>query len=88
MAKQTMSIDQAGAAAAQSDEETPLSPRRAFVVQFQEGTSDAQERFEGRVEHMVSGHAARFRSPAELTRFMRRVLNAGSALKEITGGRR
>ena len=85
MAKPTMSIDQAGAAAAQSDEETPLSPRRAFVVQFRDRT-DARDRFEGRVEHMVSGHAARFRSPAELTRFMRQVLNAGPALKEITGG--
>jgi len=80
-----MSIDPAGAAAAQSDEETPLSSRHAFVVQFRDRT-DARVRFEGRVEHMVSGHAARFRSPAELTRFIRRVLNAAPALKEITGG--
>jgi hypothetical protein len=56
-------------------------------VQFRDRT-DTRDRFEGRVEHMVSGHAARFRSPAELTRFMRRVLNAGPALKEITGGSR
>ena len=54
--------------------DAPLSPQCAFVVQFREATGDARDRFAGRVEHMVSGHAAHFRSPAQLTRFMRRVL--------------
>jgi hypothetical protein len=83
MAKPTVSIDEEDAAVAHSVGETPLSPRRAFIVQFREGTGDAQDRFEGRVEHMVSGHAARFRSPAQLTRFMRRVLNSDPDFKEI-----
>jgi hypothetical protein len=43
-------------------------------VQFRERTDDARERFAGRVEHVVSGRAAHFRSPEQLTRFMRRVL--------------
>jgi hypothetical protein len=86
MAKPTVSIDEASAAAAQRVEETPLSPQRAFVVQFRERTGDAQDRFEGRVEHIISGRAARFRSAAQLTRFMRRVLNGGSVFKKIAGG--
>ena len=58
----------------ESVEEAPLSPRRAFVVQFRESADEAHERFAGRVEHVVSGRAAHFRSPEQLTRFMRRVL--------------
>ena len=54
--------------------EQPLSPARAFVVQFREGT--AGRRFTGRVEHMTTGQAARFESPEELHAFFRRVLSA------------
>ena len=46
-----------------------LVPERAFVVQFH-----TQGRFAGRVEHVVSGHATRFRSAAELLAFVRAVL--------------
>ena len=56
--------------------EPPLSPARAFVVQFREGTEEAGRRFTGRVEHMISGHAARFESRAELLAFFVRVLSA------------
>lgn len=56
--------------------EGPLSPARAFVVQFREETEAARECFAGRVEHMVSGHAARFHSPEELLAFFAQVLNA------------
>ena len=73
MEKPTMSIDEVTAAAANSFEETPLSPQRAFVVQFR-SDSGGGRRFAGRVEHMVSGNAARFSSPDQLTRFMRPVL--------------
>ncbi len=56
------------------EEESPLSPRRAFVVQFREETDAASPRFTGRVEHIVSGHAARFSSPEELWAFFTQVL--------------
>ena len=39
----------------ESVEEAPLSPRRAFVVQFRESADEAHELFAGRVEHVVSG---------------------------------
>jgi hypothetical protein len=56
--------------------EGPLSPARAFVVQFREEPEAARERFTGRVEHMVSGRAARFHSPEELLAFFAQVLSA------------
>jgi len=56
-------------------EESLLSPRRAFVVQFRVETGTAPERFTGRVEHIVSGHATRFHSPQELLAFFSQVLN-------------
>jgi hypothetical protein len=56
--------------------ERPLSPARAFVVQFREEAGAAREGFAGRVEHMTSGRAARFHSPEELLAFFARVLNA------------
>ena len=56
--------------------EGPLSPTRAFVVQFREPTAIASAHFAGRVEHMVSGDAVRFRSPEELLAFFGRVLAA------------
>jgi hypothetical protein len=55
-------------------EESPLSPRRAFVVQFREEREGARGRVSGRVEHMASGHATRFRSPEELWAFFTRIL--------------
>ena len=55
--------------------ERPLSPARAFVVQFREETGGAGQRFTGRVEHMITGHATRFASPEELLAFFVRVLS-------------
>jgi hypothetical protein len=52
-----------------------LSPARAFVVQFREQTEAAGTSFTGRVEHMITGHAARFESPKELLAFLVRVLS-------------
>ena len=54
----------------------PLSPARAFVVQFREETAGAGPRFSGRVEHMITGHAARFESPEELLAFFVRIVSA------------
>lgn len=53
---------------------SPLSPHRAFVVQFRPETTVEQGRFAGRVEHVVSGQAAHFFSLEELLTFMARVL--------------
>ena len=56
--------------------ESPLSPRRAFVVQFREATDMARAHFSGRVEHLVSGHATRFHSPEERLAFFVQALSA------------
>jgi hypothetical protein len=44
----------------------PLPVQRAFVVQFGAQTDVALGHFEGRVEHVVSGHARRFQTLDEL----------------------
>ncbi len=64
--------EEVGAAAI--EELPPLSPERAFVVQFRVGAGMDPERFTGRVEHMVSGGAAHFDSLEELVAFVTRVL--------------
>jgi hypothetical protein len=61
--------------APESPERSPLSPRRAFVVQFREAMEGTQSHFAGRVEHIVSGHAARFHSPEELLAFFTTILS-------------
>ncbi len=55
--------------------ERALSPHCAFVVQFREGMDATQGCCNGRVEHIVSGHAARFSSPEELWAFFTQVLH-------------
>jgi len=57
-----------------SEETPPLSPQRAFVVQFRTGTGAEPGRFVGRVEHMTSGQATRFASVEDLVTFVTRVL--------------
>ena len=54
--------------------EHPLSPHRAFVVQFRAETDITQARVEGRVEHVVSGQATHFQSLEELLAFFTRIL--------------
>ena len=71
MLKPRMSTNKATSVANNGLEDPPLSPHRAFVVQFRGGGAG---RFAGRVEHMVTGQAARFTSAEEMTGFMRRVL--------------
>jgi hypothetical protein len=53
---------------------SPLSPYRAFVVQFQAKTNVARGRFAGRVEHIVSGQMTHFSSLEELLAFLGSVL--------------
>jgi hypothetical protein len=54
--------------------ESPLSPYRAFVVQFRAGTDITRGQLSGRVEHVVSGQATHFASLQELLAFIERVL--------------
>jgi hypothetical protein len=55
-------------------DESPLSPHRAFVVQFHAETDLKRGHCAGRVEHVVSGQAAHFQSLEELLALMARVL--------------
>jgi hypothetical protein len=52
----------------------PLSPQRAFVVQFHTDTEFGAGQVSGRVEHVVSGQATAFTSLEALLAFMDRVL--------------
>ena len=54
-----------------------LLPERAFVVEFSsDGTTARDDDLSGRVEHVVSGQAARFASAGELLEFVQGVLRA------------
>ena len=53
----------------------PWQTRSAFVVQFREHTDVDAGRIEGKVEHIASYEAARFRSLDELLAFIGRVLH-------------
>ncbi len=65
--------------------ERPLSPARAFVVQFREDGGEVAKRFTGRAEHIVTGHTARFETPEELLAFFVRVLSAVCAQRSENG---
>jgi len=52
----------------------PLSPQRAFVVQFRAETDVAAGHLVGRVEHVVSGQATTFDTLEGLLAFLARVL--------------
>ena len=61
----------------QPPEHAPLLPtERAFVVQFRAEAAVDQGRYEGRVEHVVSGQARWFHTAQELLAFMAQVLSA------------
>jgi hypothetical protein len=53
----------------------PLSPQRAFVVQFHADTEFNAGPVSGRVEHVVSGEVAAFSSLEALLGFMARILS-------------
>ena len=56
-------------------EQSPaFAPALAFVVQFRRGTELDTGCMTGRVEHVVSGKAARFQSVDDLLVFMTEVL--------------
>ena len=58
-----------------NSESAPLSPHRAFVIQFRSGTTAEPEQFAGRVEHVTSGQAIRFVSLEEFLVFVEQVLD-------------
>jgi len=60
-------------------DEVPLPPERAFVVQLRPLSDPAGELFVGRIEHIASGTVFRFDSAAELTAFIARTCDPGSA---------
>ena len=53
-----------------------LPTNHAFVVQFRYQPPEALLVWEGRVEHLVSGHVGRFHSVEELLAFLARELTA------------
>jgi hypothetical protein len=56
--------------------DTPtLLPDRAFVVEFSGGAAARDGGLSGRVEHVLSGQAARFASAGELLEFVQGVLH-------------
>src|SRR5262245_17733433 len=73
--------------APESPQELLLSPRRAFVVQFRGDPAATHGSFTGRVEHMVSGHAARFHSHEELWAFFIRILGNIQKKKGVIKGK-
>jgi len=69
---------------------SPLSPQRAFVVQFRAETAVATGHLVGRVEHVVSGQATTFDTLEGLLAFLARVLaerGAGPPEAGEAGGR-
>jgi hypothetical protein len=60
-----------------------LPVQRAFVVQLGAATVVGQQRFLGRVEHVISGQAAHFATLEELLAFMARVLAAQTSVPEV-----
>ena len=64
---------------ATSGDAAALLPERAFVVEF---SSDGTTRLSGRVEHVVSGQAARFASAGELLEFVEDVMRSGNPTRK------
>jgi hypothetical protein len=51
-----------------------LPADRAFIIQFRSTASDGSARFQGRVEHLVSGQAECFLSREELWQVLEQLL--------------
>ena len=69
------------------DVPTRLLPERAFVVHLRDrGSPDgASAEISGRVEHVVSGRSAEFRTLAELSRFMKQMMTCRQAVAVAQG---
>jgi hypothetical protein len=60
------------------DSRPSVTPERASVVQLETATAADARLLAGRVEHVPTGEAARFRSVGELARFMKGFLGGES----------
>ena len=58
----------------QIERKSPLPTNRAFVLQFRAEADVQQGRFDGRIEHVVSGQTAHFHSIEELVEFLAQAL--------------
>ena len=68
------------------DAEVSLPAERSFVVQFRAGTAAGRDGpWSGRVEHLVSGRAARFEDCATLREFVLAVLAGGGPGRRAGG---
>lgn len=56
------------------NDESPLSPRRAFVVQVREKADVELDYWAGRIEHVTSGQSTHFQSLQEMVAFISGVL--------------
>ena len=56
----------------QSNDTLPVN--RAFVIQFRPADPEGGTRFEGRIEHLASGHADYFSSQEEFWRILDQLL--------------
>jgi len=57
-----------------SFERSPISRRRAFLIQLRAETAVAGDRVLGRVEHVASGQSRQFDNEQELWAFVFRIL--------------
>jgi hypothetical protein len=64
------------------NDESPLSPYRAFVVQLREQADVERGQWLGRIEHVTSGQATHFESLNELLAFVVRVSASSRARDE------
>ena len=55
-----------------------LPTNRAFVLQLRAEANVEQDHFDGRIEHVVSGHASEFHSVGELLAFLAQILTSES----------
>jgi hypothetical protein len=71
-----MMLSRAAKESPMASSQSSLPTNRVFVVQFRTPSPGAPARYDGRVEHLVSGQVARFHTLEELLAFMIRVLDA------------
>lgn len=72
--KNTAKQFQATPARSEPRDSVRLPTDRAFVLQFRADTDLKHRHFDGRIEHLVSGHVGLFHSLEELVEFLEQTL--------------